>query len=522
MLSEESEFSSLKTVSSFDKGDDSTLAVRVDSDELQKFSPSSLLVESLIEQLCKLVEKNPKKRRKLYLDVCEKLHQMNLIDENYEKEEFAFMRSYYQKALYHFLTTAKTTSVDTKAAILSAVPDKLNIPAKGVIEWSRYSTEFEELDYIAKGGFGHVYKVQHKLDGGFYAVKKIFLRYYNVPDFLQNLKEVKMLAKFNHPNIVAYKAAWLEPFKKKKKLIPAIEMSMSSEESMKEDSLEVVFESSVSSKIEEIGDEVCKFSSNVDLMYRCKYDYEDKNAVTEWAVLYIQMQLCQQTLRQWLDIRNVDSPEIDINQCVEIFRQIVKGVEYIHSQGIVHHDLKPSNVFVSHDLKQIQVGDFGLACNLITHHQPNISVVETHQPGQLGTKLYAAPEQLNGYCHPKSDVYSLGIIFFELLQPFSTAMERSKVIGQLKSGNIPSDLVSSFPIQANIISQAISKSIKRRPSSSELLAVLDESQISDTQRVLAEQTETIMKLKRESIAKDEEIASLRAQLKELALQRTAV
>lgn len=90
------------------------------------------------------------------------------------------------------------------------------------------------------------------------------------------------------------------------------------------------------------------------------------------------------------------------------------------------------------------------------------------------------------------------------------------------SNIISKELFLSFYFQANIISQAITKSIKRRPSSSDLLETLDEFQISDTQRVLAEQTETIMKLKRESIAKDEEIASLRAQLKQLSLQKTAV
>lgn len=44
------------------------------------------------------------------------------------------------------------------------------------LEWSRYHTEFEELEYIAKGGFGRVFKVRNKLDGSDYAIKKIFLR----------------------------------------------------------------------------------------------------------------------------------------------------------------------------------------------------------------------------------------------------------------------------------------------------------------------------------------------------------
>lgn len=53
------------------------------------------------------------------------------------------------------------------------------------------------------------------------------------------------------------------------------------------------------------------------------------------------MQLCERTLRYWLDQRNqLKNLEINVHQCVEIFKKIVKGVEYIHSQGIVHHDIK--------------------------------------------------------------------------------------------------------------------------------------------------------------------------------------
>jgi translation initiation factor 2-alpha kinase 1 len=65
-------------------------------------------------------------------------------------------------------------------------------------------------------------------------------------------------------------------------------------------------------------------------------------------MLYVQMQLCEQTLRQWLDIRNVEEPTmVDMKQSVAIFQQIVSGVCYIHSQSIVHHDIKVSQLNTS-------------------------------------------------------------------------------------------------------------------------------------------------------------------------------
>lgn len=78
-------------------------------------------------------------------------------------------------------------------------------------EWSRYRRDFQEISFIAAGGFGNVFKALHRLDGIEYAVKKIVVRSGRVKSIMQHLEEVKTLAKLNHTNIVSYKGAWIEP-----------------------------------------------------------------------------------------------------------------------------------------------------------------------------------------------------------------------------------------------------------------------------------------------------------------------
>ena len=62
---------------------------------------------------------------------------------------------------------------------------------------------------IGEGGFGKVYKVMHKLDGNIYAIKKIVVNLEDLND-KKILKEVSLLSKLNHPNIVRYHQSWLE------------------------------------------------------------------------------------------------------------------------------------------------------------------------------------------------------------------------------------------------------------------------------------------------------------------------
>lgn len=402
----------------------------------------------------------------LYNTICEKLHSMNLIDDSYAMGEFEVMRSQYQRALYQLVT------VSTGSEIPITMPISWPITKSG-LEWSRYHKEFEELFFIAGGGFGNVFKARHRLDGVEYAVKKVNIKSSDVNSIMTHLAEVKTIASLNHPNIVNYKAAWLEPMieskiKKKKKFnmdtdddnfslitnqVSSVYRNVmksfktyNSKELLKKQNhsdFDISFQNSSGLENDISSDEINSESEDDESSSEhnavCKLlsekEYEDCSRVNlKWATLYIQMTYCQQTLKQWLDERNnhiilsrktsdeltlhhsdsTDSnglefdsncpPAFSLRVLMDMFTQLVRGLHYIHSKGVIHHDVKPSNVFVGPNGNEllVQLGDFGLACPL----------QQSHSGLALGTHLYAAPEQLDGQCNPKVSYYCI-VIFMQ-------------------------------------------------------------------------------------------------------------
>ncbi|TID21779.1 kinase-like protein [Venturia nashicola] len=87
-----------------------------------------------------------------------------------------------------------------------------------MVELSRYRRDYKEICIVGKGGYGRVYHVKHRLDGSDYAVKKIGLSPTRVKRIQERgqleldvlLSELRMLARFDHPNIVRYYGGWLE------------------------------------------------------------------------------------------------------------------------------------------------------------------------------------------------------------------------------------------------------------------------------------------------------------------------
>lgn len=160
-----------------------------------------------------------------------------------------------------------------------------------------------------------------------------------------------------------------------------------------------------------------------------------------------------------------------------IFREIVDGLTHIHLHGIIHRDLKPDNIFID-VANNPKIGDFGLATSgqySISNQIQTATPTDGEMTRSIGTTFYVAPELKSGIIgnyNDKVDMYSLGIIFFEMCYPLPTAMERAEIIGELREKNfkLPASMQNSEnSLKRDIISSLVSHRPSERPSGAELL-----------------------------------------------------
>ncbi|XP_041892773.1 eukaryotic translation initiation factor 2-alpha kinase 1 isoform X2 [Corvus kubaryi] len=595
----------------FDESDvPAELRVANGSQKFVKFTSTiqnQLLLVSLLEHLCHMYTHNPVHSRCLFRILRQAFTRTGLLSPFAFCDEFSTVRLQHNRAIAELMKAANQQ-------ILNGELDNGESHAIGEKEvlfeaqTSRYLIEFEEVARLGKGGYGKVYKVRNKLDGQFYAIKKIKIKKATRRDCMKVLREVKVLAGLQHPNIVGYHTAWMEQVQtvhpKGKTIMELQPLSLEQEssndhchiQSVESDS-SIIFadltsqekKSCDSTNLKNLGGESVQnmdvrndftnsnskecvkpnkcelsielqedFVHNVNSLStdvenhstRGRHSSLDQDASTEsqsssesksyseecsknevalcgefeveyHLMLHIQMQLCEISLWDWIVDRNkrcnkrsedTSSPYhlVDVRWTTKIFQEVVEGVCYIHSMGVMHRDIKPRNIFLHGSDHQVKIGDFGLACkDLLWDDADQWFQTEringkringlTHTSG-VGTCLYASPEQLQGSHYDfKSDMYSMGVILLELFQPFGTEMERTEVLTHLRTGQIPHTFYKKWPTQAKYVKLLTSARATERPTAaqlrdSELFHTTDQV-ISNLQEKVRQQEEEIEKLR---------------------------
>jgi eukaryotic-like serine/threonine-protein kinase len=117
--------------------------------------------------------------------------------------------------------------------------------------------------------------------------------------------------------------------------------------------------------------------------------------------------------------------DFDINERLELFQKVCDAVSYAHQNLIIHRDLKPSNIIVTDDGTP-KLLDFGIAKLLNDENDKTLTI------GRMFTPEYASPEQINGLpITTATDVYSLGVVLYELLSGVRPFNCKSKSYGEI-------------------------------------------------------------------------------------------
>jgi serine/threonine-protein kinase len=178
----------------------------------------------------------------------------------------------------------------------------------------------------------------------------------------------------------------------------------------------------------------------------------------------------------------------DRGWALRILCQIAKGLEAIHKAGVVHRDVKPSNILLSYESDPLyptaKITDFGVSALGPSDESPDATVIEktmTRTGSLVGTPAYMAPEAYDGSheLDAKSDVFSFAIVAREILGSPSSGPEALPIGLRLTA---PGDLTHETQFQGAldpetnaVLTSCLAKDPQRRPSAEAIRIALEKS-----------------------------------------------
>jgi serine/threonine protein kinase len=200
---------------------------------------------------------------------------------------------------------------------------------------------------------------------------------------------------------------------------------------------------------------------------------------------YMVMELLEgDTLRARLNEYRIRGERMPLPEILRILSEVLSGLGYAHKEGIIHRDIKPANIMLT-KRGQAVLTDFGIA-QIVGSTQYTVS------GALMGTLNYMAPEQgFKGTCDERSDIYSLGIVFYEMLTGYTPFDADTPLAILMKHLNdplpLPSQMDPTLPHELeHVVLKALAKDAGDRfQSAAEMLAAISvalEKKVSDSPR----------------------------------------
>ncbi|KAK0153709.1 Interferon-induced, double-stranded RNA-activated protein kinase [Merluccius polli] len=351
-------------------------------------------------------------------------------------------------------------SWDSKVSLKSAMSEE--DATSNTAPTETFLNEFDNIEPLGKGGFGRVFKARQKHLQQDYAVKIVRCKE-------KALREAGVLSKLQHCNIIRYYSSWIEHSNYK------IQISSESSSTFIHIFIDIL---------------ITRSSTDASVPY-----------------LYIQMELCKiKNLQKWIDEKNMLRRDPNRGKdSLTIMRKLMCGVNYIHSENLIHRDLKvtcclgyilllfycipldeelkdccfvcqPSNIMFGLN-GEVKIGDFGLVTE---DTEDDANMLERTRC--TGTRSFMAPEQRSENVYDrKVDIFALGLIYFLMLWKMLTGQEKAKVWDGIRQQTFPPGFAQTFPKEVHlyfhqvIIHLMLHDKSEERPIAKQIMDKLDGS-----------------------------------------------
>lgn len=310
-------------------------------------------------------------------------------------------------------------------------------------------SDFENVGILGSGAFADVFKVKSKKDNAFYAIKRTRRQFRGVKDRERAMTEVNTMKRLQSAVLSGVSSS-------SSSAAAASQQKSHGEKNNYGLYLLFFIRAWQQDGFFYCQTELCSRATCRQLRLSLTTDWE-KNVV-KYPSLVLCLDSSSDSKRGRLQDRLI--PERDIWQ---ICHDISRGLFHIHSHGMVHYDIKPSNIFFVANAKWgtiCKIGDFGLAGD-----------IGSSDDGQEGDTIYMANELLSSSSkHPGADIFSLGLTLHELAASATWTLPREgDRWHNLRSGSenleIPSSRTESL---ITLIKRMIHPDPKRRPSAEEI------------------------------------------------------